>query len=216
MSLTAFPLFPELVPELRNRIWEFAVTSSIQDVATGLPLWCYSPWAERRRRAIVASLLGNNRTALHVHIRDPYKGLKLRFEEDEFESLVDSFPISAVCRETRMNVAEFCRLLVPYMRFEYDTSALWSLEPPEKGAKPVLLRSVHCLPGAETLERVLSQPTTLSVNAGGFESAEHLIRTVLRFFGNRIQHLVMDLTASSNKPIKHAYWPNLGAVPISM
>jgi len=218
MSLTAFHQFPELAPELRNRIWKIAITSYIQDVADRLPRWFISSWAERRRQAIVSCLPGKDRLplALYVYLRDPYNGLKLRFEEDEFESLVDCFPISSVCHETRMNVAEFCRLLAPHVRFEYDTSTLWSLKPPEKGAEPVVLRSSHWLPGAETLERVFAQPTTLTVNAGLFRSAEHLVGIVFRFFGNRIQRLVMDLCVHDNKPVKHAYWSDPGAAPISM
>lgn len=179
MSLTVFPLFPELVPELRNRIWQFAIASHIQDIADRLPRWYNSSWAERRRQAIVGGLLGKGRLPLYVHIRDPYNGLKLRFEEDEFESLVDCFPISAVCHETRINVAKFCQLLAPHMQFEYDTSTLWSLKPPKKGAEPVVLRSIHYLPSAETLEHVFAQPTTLTVNAGQFKSAEHLVEIVL-------------------------------------
>jgi hypothetical protein len=216
MSLTAFPLFPELAPELRNRIWEFAIVSHIQDIADRLPRWFNSSWAERRRQAIVGSLPGKDRLALYIHIRDPYNGLKLRFEEDEFESFVDCFPISAVCHETRMNVAEFCRLLAPHVRFEYDTSTLWSLKPPEKGAEPVVLRSLHWLPGADTLEHVFAQPTTLTVNAGRFKSAEHLVGIVFRFFSNRIQRLVMNLRVGDNKPVKRAYWSDPGAAPISM
>lgn len=217
MAPTVFPLFPELVPELRNRIWEFAIVSSIQDIAVQLPRWFYSSWAERRRRAIVASLSGENKTTLlYVHIRDPYNGLKLRFEEDEFETLVDCLPISAVCRETRMIVAEFCQSLVPRMQFKYDTSHLWSLERPKQGAAPIVLRSVHSNPRAETLEHVFSQPTALAVNAGHFKSAEHLVGMIFRFFGSRIRRLVMDLKTGSGNPIKRAYWPGLGVAPISI
>jgi hypothetical protein len=220
MSLTAFPRFLELDPELRNRIWEFAITSYIQDVADRLPPSFNRPWAERRRQAIVGYSLGKDRLALSVRIRDPFNGLKLDFEKDEFESLVDCFPISSVCYETRINVAKFCRLLVPHVRFnydthtllcamprvEYDTSTLWSLEPPPPS-------SSHWLPGFGNFKRVFTRPTTLTVNADQFRSAEHLVGTVLWLFGNRIQRLVINLYQES---VKRAYWSDPGVAPISM
>ncbi len=142
MSLTAFSRFPELAPELRIRIWEFAIASHIQDIADQLPRWFGSLWAERRRRAIVGSSR-NGGAGLYVYIRDPYSGLELHFEEDEFESLVDSFPISAVCHETRVNLARFCQSLVLRIIFIYKACTLWSDKPPEKGAQPVILRNIH-------------------------------------------------------------------------
>jgi hypothetical protein len=216
MSPTAFPRFPELALELRNIIWKYTITSHIQDITSRLPPWFENLWAERRRQALVGSLPGKNRLALRVYIRDPYNGLKLRFEEDDFESLVDCLPLSAVCRETRIHVAEYCHSLVPHVQFEYDTSTLWSLEPPEDGAQPVVLRNVHCLPGAETLEHVFSRPTTLTVNAGEFKSAEHLVAMVFRFFGNRVRRLVLDLVVHEGDPIERAYWTDSVKAPLDM
>ncbi|KAF4637349.1 hypothetical protein G7Y89_g708 [Cudoniella acicularis] len=188
-------------------IWKYAIASHIQDIVDRLPRWFERfSWAERRRQALVGGLPGKDRLPLHVHIRDPYDGLKLRFEEDDFETLVDCLPISAVCRETRVRVTEFCQLLVPHVRFQYLPSTLWSLKPPKEGTQPVVLRNVHCLPGAETLEHAFSQPTTLTVNAGQFKSAEHIVGMVSRFFGDKIQRLVLELWHNEGDPTERAYW----------
>ena len=216
MSATTFYRFTELPLELRNQIWEFAIASHVENTGNRLPRWFVSPWAERRRQAIVGGFPGKERPPLCVRILDPYDGLKIRLDEDDFESFVDCFPISAVCRETRVNVAEFCRPLVPHVQLDYSTFPIWSLKPPKKGAEPVLLRNLHCLPGAETLEHVFSQPETLTLNVTWFKSATHLVGMLVRFFGYKIQRLIITTCPHDGDPVERAYWSGSGALPTSM
>jgi len=206
MSRKSFHRFPELASELRHRIWEYAIAIHVQDIANGLPPWFENSRAERRRQALVGGISGKPKPALRVYILDPYHGLKLRLE-DEFETLVDCLPISAVSYETRVCVTEFCRLLVPHIRFEYETTPLWSLEPPTKDDEPVLLRNLEWSRKAETLERAIPQPTTLTVEMGNFESVDHFVGMVSRLFGNRIQRLVLDETVCNTVSFENVYWP---------
>lgn len=149
MRLTAFPLFSELTPEIRNRIWEFAIISHIRDLADRLPPRFHYLWAVRQSFATLGDVPGKTGAALYFNLRDPYNGQKVCFENDEFENLVHCFPISAVCHETRINVAKVCRVLVPNMLFNYDTTTSSSLTPPEKGAT-----FDHCYKEDSTIVRV--------------------------------------------------------------
>jgi hypothetical protein len=119
---------------------------------------------------------------------------------------VDCLSISAVCREARICVAEFCQPLVPHVRCKYETCPLWSLKPPKDGSQPVVIRNLHCQPEAETLKHFFSQPTTLTIDMGRFKSAEHFVNIVSRFFGNRIQRLVLVQVVCSVDHLKRAYW----------
>jgi len=213
MSLNSFFRFPELALELRRRIWDYAIAIHVQDITNGLPPWFENPWAERRRQALAGGISGKPKLALCVRILDPYKGMKLRLEEDDFETLVDCLPISAVSYEVRICVSEFCQLLVPHVQFKYETTPLWSLKPPTKDTRPVLLRSLEWSCEAETLAHVFPQPTTLTVLMGEFESAEHFVELVSRFFGNRLQRLVLDQAIDNIASFERAYWPSTSKTP---
>jgi hypothetical protein len=90
-------------------------------------------------------------------------------------------------------------------------------------------RNPHCLLGAEKLEHIFPRPVKVTVsNAGCFKSAEHLLGMVFRFFGKKIQCLVLNLTLSEGMDVELAYplspqrfdpfdlWCNLDAAPLSM
>ncbi|KAF2866303.1 hypothetical protein BDV95DRAFT_584482 [Massariosphaeria phaeospora] len=211
MSTTTFTYLPALPTELRIMIWEPAIATHVEDFANSIPGSVYDVWAEGRRHAQIPYEW--SRLPLKLRVRDPYDGRKMRLEENEFESLVNSFPISAVSREVRNQVAEFCRTLVPDIEFEYTTvSNLFSLEPPapEDGEDPVVLRNVHCLPGAETLEHVFAKPTSLTVCGGRdqFKSPEHFVSMINRFFGDRVERLSLESWAGHHlpDPQKRPYW----------
>jgi hypothetical protein len=221
MSATTFRQFPELSFELRTMIWLRAIAAQVQDLTDSLPRWFSGEWAERRRQAFIGHdnlPPSKTRLLLKVRIRDPYNGRKMRLEEDDFETLVNCLPISAVCREARAHAGEFCCTLAPHVQFEYDTSQLWSLDAPEDGADPVLLRYVHCISGAETLEHVFAQPATLTVygGRGRFKSPEHLVDMVNRFFGNRIERLILELWIDSCDPLERPYWATPVEAPVNM
>jgi hypothetical protein len=205
MSTTTFRQFLELAPELRTNIWELAIAKHVQDMVAGFPRWLLGAM-DRRRQAFAGGLAGREKSALVVSIRDPYDGLKMRVEEDDFEGLVNCLPISAVCREARKQVAEFCVPLVPHIRFNYDPYPFYTLEPPEKGAQPLVLRSLHCLSGTQDLEHAFPQPIKLSINhAGRFKSAEYLAQMASRFFGNKIQRLALSLILNERDELEAAY-----------
>ncbi|KAG6355065.1 hypothetical protein INS49_004146 [Diaporthe citri] len=196
MGPTTFTPFPELVPELRTMIWMQAIAAQVKDIADSLPPRAYSPWSSRRRQAFVghdSSKPGRPRACLEVHIRDPYDGRKMRLEQDEFEAFVNCLPISAVCREARARAAEFCVALVPHILFKYYRGELGD---------------VHCDPKAETLEHVLSEPTTLTVfgRMGEFNSPEQLVGIVSRFFGNKIERLILQLFTRADDEQELPYW----------
>jgi hypothetical protein len=92
--------------------------------------------------------------------------------------------MSAVCREASSHAARFCRTLAPLMALEYLNLDLGSLGAPEEDAQPVSLRDALCSSGAETLEHIDAQPTTLTVygERRRFKSPEYLAQIVNRFF----------------------------------
>jgi hypothetical protein len=213
MAARTFTQFPELPLELRNMIWVHAISTQIQDITASLPAWLPGDWAERRRQAFTGhdSLPPRrHRRFLQVRIRDPYDGRKIRLEEDDFETLVNCLPLSAVCREARANTAESCWALATHIHFKYDAHEFWSLgaPDPEHESEPVLLRDLHCIPGAETLEHVFAQPTTLTINGGRgqFKSPEHLVEVVSRFFGNRVERLILEFWINHSDPPERPYW----------
>lgn len=221
MSAAIFTHFPELAGELRSIVWVHAIDAQIKDITDGLPRWCVGQSAERRRQAFVGHDNLPPRKArllLRVRIRDPYNGRKMRLEEDDFETLVNCLPLSAVCREARAHAAEMCQALAPHVRFDYDTRELWSLDPPEDDADPILLRDVHCLPGAESLEHAFSQPTTLTVYGGRaqFKSPQHLVALISRFFGTRIERLVLELWIDAHDRRARPYWAETVEAPTDM
>ena len=221
MAATTFTQFTNLPKELRIPIWLQAIATQVQDIADGLPRWFCGGWAERRRQAILGyDTLPSSQPKrfLRVYIRDPYEGRKMLLEEDDFETFINCLPISAVSRESRTLVAEFCRTLAVHMEFEYTTSNLLSLEPPEDGAEPVLLRDALCNPAAETLEHFYAQPTTLTVlgRRGEFKSPKHLVDMVNRFFGEKIERLILELWIESGDPQERPYWSDSLEVPEDM
>jgi hypothetical protein len=208
-----FPRFSELPFELRIKIWEFAVPIYVKDLADRLPPAEEYSWAERRRLALTGSIPEDSKQALRVRILDHPGVLKLRFEENDFETLVASLPISAVCHEARSFVIEFCRPLGAHLRFEYATSPMLTYEETKDGWEPL---EVPFRQEAEHLERLLWQPTTLTVDLGSFKSAEHLVDTVVRFFGNKIQRLILDQAIPVSYSLDYAYWDDSGAIPERM
>jgi hypothetical protein len=198
--------------ELRTVIWLQAIATQVQDIIKTLPRWCSGTWAERRRQAFIGhENLPSRKTKLNLklYLRDPYDGRKMRLEDDGFETFVNCIPMSAVCAEGRAHAAEFCRTLVSHIEFEYDNSKQWSLEPPsEESTDSVLLRDVHCIPGAETLEHIFAQPKTVTVDGGRgrFKSPEHLVDIVSRFCGNRIEKLILKLWVDECDPTERPYW----------
>lgn len=224
MSAASFTQFPELADELRSMIWVHAVDAQIRDMANRAPPPRSGGLLSRERRwqAFVghANLPDRRvRRYLQVRVRDPYDGRKMRLEKDEFETLVHCLPLSAVCREARAHAAEICQALAPHVHFDYDTSpTLYSLDPPEDGADPVLLRDVHCSPEAESLEHAFSQPTSLAVRWGRseFKSPEHFVGIISRFFGRRIERVVLQLCIDAQDPRARAYWANHVEEPTDM
>lgn len=200
-----FPVISRACPRAANKIWELAIAKHVQDIVAGFPRWLFGA-RDRRREAFAGGLAGREKSALVVSIRDPYDGLKMLVEEDEFEGLVNCLPISAVCRKARKQVATFCGRLVPHIRFNYDLYPFYTLEPLEKGAQPLVLRSLQCLSGTQDLEHAFPQPIKLSINhAGRFKSAEYLAQMASRFFGNKIQRLALSLTLSERDELEAAY-----------
>jgi hypothetical protein len=208
-----FPRFSELPFELRIKIWEFAVPIYVKDLADRLPPSEEYSWAERRRLALTGIIPEDSEKALRVRPLDRPGVLKLRFEENDFETLVASLPIAAVCHEARSFVIEFCRPLGAHVRFEYATSPMLTYKETKDGWEPL---EVPFRPDAEHLERLFWQPTTLTVGMGSFKSAEHLVDTVVRFFGNGIQRLILDQAIPVRYSLDNAYWDDSGAIPERM
>ncbi|GAM83018.1 hypothetical protein ANO11243_010040 [Dothideomycetidae sp. 11243] len=216
VDLETFDPFPRLAPELRICIWQHALAIQIQEVTSTLPRWLSSQWAERRRQAIVGPRAEQERMPLKVHIRDPYRGQKLRFAEDEFETLVHSFSLSAVCIEARQQLADYWRRRITIIEFKYTPFELWSLKPPRAGDAPIVLRDVHWNPRAHMPEHIHPAPTELIlIDPAHFESAEHLVALVTRFFSDKIKNLILQSTTSSHE-VGKAYWPRRGKVPSSI
>jgi len=61
----------------------------------------------------------------------------------------------------------------------------------------VLLRDALCSSGAETLDHIYAQPTMLTVygERRRFKSPEYLAQIVNRFFGNKVERLILELRA---------------------
>jgi hypothetical protein len=205
MPLVVFFRFPELAFEIRSRIWEYAIISYLQDTTNRLPPWLEDPRVKEQQRPL-------STTALRVCISDPYDGLKLRFEEEEFETLVDHLLISAACYEARVCVAQYCQPLVSHVYCEYTTYPIWSLQPPKRNAQPVTIRNLHCQPESLALKYFCPQPTTLTIEMGRFKSAKHFVEVVLRFFGKKIQRLVMVQVVRSVDYLQRAYWAESGVL----
>lgn len=208
MLLTTFPRFTELAFELKSKIWEYAIVLHIQDIPDRLPPWFENSWVEGQQREALAGSPEETKPALRVRILDPYDGLKLRFDEDDFETFVDCFCISAVCHEARAGVARFCQPLVPHIWCNYNALPLWSLKPPKNDAQPVVIRNLRCQPQAQTLRYFFPQPTTLTMEMRWFKSAEQFVEIVSRFFGNRIQRLILLQIVNSVDQFDRAYWAN--------
>lgn len=105
MSTTTFHQFLELAPELRTKIWELAIAKHVQDMVAGFPCWLLGAM-DRRRQAFAGGLAGREKSALVDSIRDPYNGLKMRVEEDDFEGLVCLFlPFAAKHGNRSLNFA---------------------------------------------------------------------------------------------------------------
>jgi len=208
MLPSTFPRFAELALELRSKIWKYAIALHIEQIEEHLPPWL----GNYRGGALLEAHFGNSlevplpNWSLHACILDPYNGRKIRFEENEFEAFVDWLSISAVCREARVCVAQFCQPLVSHVQCEYETLPAWSLKPPKDGARPLVIRNLHCQPEADSVKYFFSRPTTLSIRTGRFNSAEHFVDIVHRFFGNRIQRLVLVQVINKVQPFKRAYW----------
>jgi hypothetical protein len=204
MPVTAHINFPQLPYELRSMIWTLAAIVQVQHIANTLPDRLSNESAERRRQAFVGHdnlRSDQTRLPLLLNILDPYGGRKIRLDEDGFEAFVNCLPMSAVCGEARSHAALFCRTLAPHMVLEYHNVNLGMLEPPEEAAQPMLLRDALCSSGAETLEHVYAQPTTLTVYGGRrrIKSPEYLAHIVNRFFGNKIERLILELRVQSGE-----------------
>jgi hypothetical protein len=152
-------------------MWSYTAAFQIQAITHRLPPGFDTPQDEQWQRLVPLERTWNRglaKPALRIRVRDPCDGRKLYLEKDDFEALIDSLPVSAVCREARRRAAEICRELVMHMRFEYMKLPLVSIQPPQQGAQPVLERNMHCRPGAENLEHFSPQPTTLTGAMGLF------------------------------------------------
>lgn len=223
MSAVTFTHFTDLAGELRSMIWTHAIVTQINDITARLPKWCLGESAVRRRLALVGHHTLPTRHAsqfFHLRLRDPYNGRKMRIEEDDFEDLVHSLPLAAVCREARAHVADVCLELdlAPHMVFHYYNDKLWSLEPPGADVDELLLRDVHCIPGVdESLEHVFARPTTLTVYGGRaeFRSAEHLVGLISRFFGDRIERVILKLWIQAGDPRTRPYWMDSAEVAVA-
>jgi len=139
MLPTTFPQFPKLELELRRSIWGMLLHFIFriwQVVVSRLGLEILGTKTRRNLSTILQRQPSSRKinSPLRVHILNPYDGLKMCFEEGDFETFVDLCPISAVCHEARLFVAEFCQPLVSHVRCEYRSYSIWSLKPPENGA----------------------------------------------------------------------------------
>src|SRR4051812_20936313 len=128
MDTATFPKFMELAPELRSKIWELAIATHVQDLVERLPRWMTGAFG-RRKQVLIGNEAAVDRIALVLRLRDPYDGLKMCLEEDDFETLIDCLTITAVCREVRRNVAEFCTSMVPHMWLDYLNDRFYTLQP---------------------------------------------------------------------------------------
>jgi hypothetical protein len=85
---------------------------------------------------------------------------------------------------------------------------LVSIELPQQGAQPVVVRNTHCRPGAESLEHFSPRPTTLTVAMGQFKSAEQFVELLHRLFGCNIERLVLEqiMILPDSDKLEHVYW----------
>jgi hypothetical protein len=215
MSLTTFHRFPSLSTELQNKIWQFAISFYILKELVPQRLRIHRQCDLSKYLNRLDALARICSTSVRMHLRDPYNGQKIRLEEDELEGMVNGMTISAVCDDARLQVAEFCRSLVPTIILEYDTDESESLALPQKDEECAFVRSVDYEAKAESLEHVFPRPTRVSVRGPGqFKSAEHMVETVRRFCGSKIQRLTLDdRFGPEDLDVRDCYWGEVGELP---
>jgi len=57
-----------------------------------------------------------------------------------------------------------------------------------------------------SLKHFFTRQATVTINTGTFKSAEHFSDIVFRFFGNKIQRLILVQVANTRDFLSRAYW----------
>ncbi|KAF2445321.1 hypothetical protein P171DRAFT_263857 [Karstenula rhodostoma CBS 690.94] len=204
MSATT-SIFPQLPRELRDMIWQAAATVQFEQIADRQLKSCMSQdaYAERLRQAFIGydSLPeGTERQPLRVYVYD--SGDKLKLGINEFQTLVNAFPIAAVCTEARFQIVNFCRAQIGLVDlFCYHADA-----PPNELSDF----------GQELSEPVFNQPMAVVITnsydkdegPGAFKSAAHLVNILHRVFGNAVERIIMRGWFRSFRTMEELYWPN--------
>jgi hypothetical protein len=176
----------------------FAVDAQIKQIARNLPNHrLSSEKAERRRQAFLGH---QTELPLKLRIWDFYNDCKIYHEEDDFQTFINSLPISTICREARFHAGYFCRTNIVHMALEYIPVDAKSIKAFKEDPELVSLRAQFASPKAETLERFYAEPTTVTVRAGmrAFRSPEHLAQILNRFFGKKVERLILDFWGDSD------------------
>jgi hypothetical protein len=203
--------FSDLPYELRSMIWTFTVDTQIKHIAENLPDHRLSSGkARRRRQAFLNYQLDSDQSRLRLVVRifDFFKDSRIFYAEDDFQTFINCLPMSLICREARSHVGSFCRKNILHMAFEYFPMDAASIK--EFNEDPGLApeRAKFASSTAETLERFYPEPTSLTVRAAmrSFRSPEHLAQMVNRFFGNKVERLILNFRGNYDDVWRNPFW----------
>ncbi|KAJ4296735.1 hypothetical protein N0V90_006783 [Kalmusia sp. IMI 367209] len=212
MTATTFTNFTSLAKELRDMIWLEAAAIQFEEKKPPR----FIDWSDESWRQAFVNYddlpTEPDRAPLGLFVLDPYNGQKMRVDLNDLETLINYLPISAVSREARFQAINFCRTRVSYMRLWYYNKSPFKdvghLELPEDETNSIIVRDHG---GLNTLEHIFAQPKTLMVSTSGlesFESPEHFVDVVIRFFGHKVERLILNFINPWEETLEQVYWPH--------